>query len=88
VASSDGRNGSVTVHQDVNLYATLLGEGQELVYHGNPDRYVWLQVARGQITLNGQELEAGDGAAIVKETDLQLTGKSAEEAEVLLFDLA
>ncbi|MEI6208525.1 MAG: pirin family protein [Desulfuromonadales bacterium] len=86
VASSDGRNGSVTIHQDVNLYTTLLEPNEELVYIIPNGRHTWLQVAKGSITINGNLLESGDGAAISTE-DL-LTIFSREKAEVLLFDLA
>jgi quercetin 2,3-dioxygenase len=86
VASPDGRDGSVTVHQNVNLYATILGEGEQVSLPVKGDRYGWVQVARGQILVNGQLLAAGDAAALTQEDILDLTGK--EDAEVLVFDLA
>lgn len=86
VASRDGSNGSVTVHQDVSLYASLLNNGSEVTYQMQPKRYAWLQVARGAVTVNGLDLAQGDGAAIREEAKLIIAGK--EQSEVLLFDLA
>lgn len=86
VGSHDGRDGSITIHQDVDLYATLLEEGDAVTHSLNPDRHAWVQVARGTATLNGIELRAGDGAAVSNETALTIA--SSTGAEVLLFDLA
>ena len=86
VASEDGSDGSVTVHQNVSLHAAVLDQGKEVSYELNPNRYAWLQVARGAVALNGMNLDQGDGAAISEETDLRITGRAP--AEVLLFDLA
>ena len=86
VASRDARSGSIRIHQDVDLYASLLGEGESLSHALRPGRHAWLQVARGHCTLNGSPLEAGDGAAVSGEATLRLTG--ATDAEILLFDLA
>lgn len=83
VASRDGRDGSVTIHQDVDLYATTLHDGASVSFAFRPNRYGWLQVARGHATLNGQSLDAGDGAAIEKEQQVTIAG----DGEVLLFDL-
>ncbi|MGJ3249340.1 MAG: pirin family protein [Elainellaceae cyanobacterium] len=87
IGSQEGRNGSVTIHQDVNLYATLLNDGETLSYALPNGRVAWVQVARGAIQLNGQLVSAGDGVAIAQEDTLILQGASAD-AEVLLFDLA
>ena len=87
VGSRDGRNGSVTIHQDVNLYAAQLANGKAINHRFSGDRAAWLHVVRGAITLNGQSLSAGDGAAITAESTLTLQG-TADEAEVLLFDMA
>ena len=87
VGSRDGRDGSITIHQDVNLYAAKLSVGEELEYALQGDRALWLQVARGSLTLNGQLLVAGDGAAVREESVLQLVGQ-ADDAELLLFDMA
>ncbi|NJL45078.1 MAG: pirin family protein [Leptolyngbyaceae cyanobacterium SM2_3_12] len=86
VGSRDGRHGSVTIHQDVSLYATALAAGETVEHRLEPGRVAWLQVAQGAITLNGQALTAGDGAAIRAESVLTLTG-SGDLSEVLLFDL-
>lgn len=86
VGSHDGRNGSVTIHQDVDLYAAVLAPGDTVTYAPQPNRQLWLQVARGALTLNDTPLTAGDGAALVAEAELTLTATS--DAEVLLFDLA
>jgi redox-sensitive bicupin YhaK (pirin superfamily) len=83
VASGDGRDGSVTVHQDVSLYGANL-DGTSVSHDFAPGRYGWLQVARGTATINGQPLAQGDGAAISDENRITIEGK---EAEVLLFDL-
>lgn len=86
IASRDGRDGSVTVHQDMDLYATVLNAGERAVRVLSPDRHAWVQVARGEIALNGEVLKAGDGAAISEESRLEVEAK--DTAEVLLFDLA
>jgi redox-sensitive bicupin YhaK (pirin superfamily) len=87
VGSRDGREGSVTIHQDVNLYATRLGNGESVNYEPTAGRILWIHLAKGAITLNGQALTAGDSAAVTAETALTLTGAS-DDAEALLFDLA
>jgi redox-sensitive bicupin YhaK (pirin superfamily) len=86
VVSPDGRDGSVEIRQDNELYATVLSPGESVEHALKPDRHAYVQVARGSVTLNGQPLDAGDGAAISAEKSLQLTG--VNDAEVLLFDLA
>jgi redox-sensitive bicupin YhaK (pirin superfamily) len=86
IASNDGRQGSVTIHQDAQLFAAVLGAGQSVVYALNEKRSAWLQVARGTIRLNELELKQGDGAAVSKESELTITAH--DQAEVLLFDLA
>ena len=85
IASPTGAGNAVKVHQDVNLYAGILPPGQSLTHSFAPSRYGWLQVARGQITLNSVHLQAGDGAAISEETSLAI--QSLEDSEILLFDL-
>jgi hypothetical protein len=85
VASPDGRNGSVTVHQDVRLYAGLLAEGERLGYELPEGRHAWIHVARGAIDVGGTQLEAGDAAALSEPQTIELRGASA--AEVLVFDL-
>jgi redox-sensitive bicupin YhaK (pirin superfamily) len=85
VAAGDGRQGALTVHQDVDLWVARLGRGQDVAHPLRPGRHAWVQVARGAVTLNGQALEAGDGAALSDETEARIT--ASEAAEVLLFDL-
>jgi quercetin 2,3-dioxygenase len=86
VASSDGRDGSVKIRQDNELYATVLGAGESVKHALKPERHAYVQVARGSVTLNGKKLGTGDGAAISAEKSVELTG--VDTAEVLLFDLA
>ncbi|HEY9597618.1 MAG TPA: pirin family protein [Cyanophyceae cyanobacterium] len=86
VAARDGREGAVTVHQDVELYAAVLEPNQKVSYSLKPDRHAWIQVARGAVNLNGLSLDKGDGAAISDETDVVI--EATADAEVLLFDLA
>jgi hypothetical protein len=85
VGSHDGRDGSVTIHQDVDLYASLLKPGDTVHHDLKPGRVAWLQVANGALTLNGQALAQGDGAAVAKENALTLS--ATQDAEILLFDL-
>jgi len=84
VASPDGGNGSVTIHQDARVYAARLNGG-EVSHALAPGRRAWLQVARGTARLNGTTLHAGDGAGIEGEASLRLAADGS--AEVLLFDL-
>jgi quercetin 2,3-dioxygenase len=85
VVSPDGRDGSVKIRQDNELYATVLEPGKSLTHEIQPGRHAYVQVARGSVELNGTELKSGDGAAISDEKSLQLTG--VKDAEVLVFDL-
>jgi quercetin 2,3-dioxygenase len=87
VGSRDGRDGSITIHQNVDLYAAALLEGESVSYTFRPRRVGWLQVARGEVQLNDRSLSAGDGVAIAQEFLITLQGV-AKEAEVLLFDMA
>jgi redox-sensitive bicupin YhaK (pirin superfamily) len=86
VGSRDGREGSVTIHQDVDLYSTVLRDGDRVEHTLRPGRHAWVQVARGQARLNGLELREGDGAAVTDEPKLVIEGTG--DAELLLFDLA
>ncbi|HKM68122.1 MAG TPA: pirin family protein [Candidatus Acidoferrum sp.] len=86
VVSPDGRDGSVQIRQDNELYATVLAPGETVKHALQPERHAYVQVARGSVTLNGSKLTTGDGAAISREKAVELTG--VEDAEVLLFDLA
>lgn len=85
IGSRDGRNGSVTIHQDVDLYATLLEDGEALSHSLYGGRIAWVQVVRGTIDLNGEHLDAGDGVAIENTPTLTLLARSS--AEVLVFDM-
>lgn len=86
VASPDGDGGSVSIHADAKLYAGRLGEGQRFRHELAPGRHAWVQVARGgRVRVNGQELAAGDGAAVSDEAAVELEG--VDGAEALLFDL-
>jgi hypothetical protein len=84
-ASKSGRDGSIPINQDVDVLVGKLGAGNKISHTLKPGRYGWLQVAEGEMELNGLLLKAGDGAALSGESSVQLAGKSA--AQVLLFDL-
>ena len=85
VVSPEGEDGSLTIGQDVKLYAGLLGPKERTSLDLPADRAAWLHVARGRLILNGQELGQGDGAAIRDETSLMLEG--LEQSELVLWDL-
>jgi hypothetical protein len=87
VGSRNGRDGSITIHQDVDLYTTLLQSGEVVNHSLAANRVAWLQVARGAVKVNDRLLSAGDGAAISQEQHIALEG-AANDAEVLLFDMA
>ncbi len=86
VASRTGREASVTIHQNVNLFASLLAPQESVVHELSAERYAWLQVVSGSVSLNGELLKAGDGAAVSDEKTLEIQAK--EQSEFLLFDLA
>lgn len=86
LASPDGRDGSVLIHQDSSIYATRLNNGDEVGHTLTKGRKAWVQVARGALELNGRSLRAGDGAAIVDEQTIMLAS-TAEGTEALVFDL-
>ena len=86
VGSRDGRDGSITINQDIDLYAARLASGQSTELNVRSRRVQWVQVARGEISLNGVTLLQGDGAAIANENQLILKAESA--AEFLVFDMA
>ncbi len=85
VASRDGRAGSLTVHQDTDLYVTRLAKGDSVSHQIAAERVVWLQVASGAVELNGTLLRSGDGASVSDTESLQITGQS--DAHVLIFDM-
>lgn len=94
VASKDGREGSVVIHQDIDLYVSVLSSGdshserlrQRITFAMENNRFAWIQVARGIVTLNGESLREGDGVQINSPELLELTTETS--AEILLFDLA
>ena len=86
VGSQDGRDGSVTIHQDVDVYSTILNVDETVTHNLATNRSAWLQVVRGEVAVNDRSLNAGDGAAIVLEEKITLKGL-ADNTEVLLFDL-
>lgn len=86
VASKDGREGSLMIHQDIDLYASVLSSGDRITFEMGSDRFVWIQVARGIVTLNGESLREGDGVQINNPELLELTTDAS--SEILLFDLA
>ncbi len=86
IVSPAGRDGSLEIHQDVAIYASVLGRGDSVDFDLQPGRHAWVQVARGALRLNGTELKQGDGAAVSDETRLTIEG--TEDSEFLLFDLA
>jgi redox-sensitive bicupin YhaK (pirin superfamily) len=85
VASPDGRDGSVTIHQDATLATALLAPGDKVEHTLAKDRYAWIQVARGTVQVNGEQLDTSDGAALGGEGTITITG--VKDAEVLVFDL-
>ena len=86
IASNDGREGSVALNQDVSLFASILDAGQEVERTMDPARYGWIQVARGSVSVNGEDAGQGDGVVVVGESSLKI--KARESAEILLFDLS
>ena len=85
LASADGREGSVTVHQDIALHGSIVEPGVTLGFSRASGRGLWLHVASGRVRVNGQELGAGDAVATDDEDRLDIEG--VERAELLLFDL-
>lgn len=86
IGSRDGRDGSVTIHRDVDLYASVMAAGETVGHGVRPGRKLWLQVVRGSATVNGTQAEAGDGLAIEGVERIDIAART--EAEVLLFDMA
>jgi redox-sensitive bicupin YhaK (pirin superfamily) len=85
IASPDGVNASVTIHQDAKLYVSLLSRGQQVRHELAAGRFGWLQVAKGAVEMNRKALNQGDGAATDERT---LVINASEDSEILLFDLA
>jgi quercetin 2,3-dioxygenase len=86
IASPDGRDGSVTIHQDARLYAGVIDAGKSMGFEVRPGRRSYVHVVKGAVDLNGIGLDSGDGARIADEHALEIAGR--EQSEVLLFDLA
>src|SRR5437868_5126280 len=80
IASKDGRDGAVTINQDVDVFAALMQPGQKIAYPLRPNRSAWVQMITGSVSLNGKMLESGDGAAIENESSLELV--AAQPAEL------
>jgi redox-sensitive bicupin YhaK (pirin superfamily) len=83
----NGNPGAVSIYQDAQLYASVIGTGESLEHQLAPGRHAWIQVARGNVSINGQALAEGDAAAVSDEQDLKFTGGPGG-SEFLLFDLA
>ena len=86
IAAPDGRDGAVSIHADANLYVSLLKPGEKVQHTLAAGRSAWLQVAKGEVELNGHAMKQGDGAAVSDESKLEIA--SGTDAEILLFDLA
>lgn len=86
IASEDGREGSVEVHQDVSLFASVLPAAQEVEHTMDQQRYAWIQVTRGAVEVNGEKAYQGDGVSVAGESSLRI--RAEQDAEMLLFDLA
>jgi hypothetical protein len=85
VVSPDGRDGSITIHQDASLHMALLADGEGVTHTLAPGRRAYVQILRGQVRIDGQSLAAGDGARVEEQAEVRIEG--AGDAEVLLFDL-
>lgn len=86
VGARDGRDGALTIHQDLDLFVATLAKGDAVTHTLRPHRKAWVQVTRGTVSVNGASVAAGDGAALTDETEVRLAAN--DNAEVLLFDLA
>lgn len=86
VASRDASDGSVQIQQDLNMYASLLEDGQRVIHEVAPRRHAWLQVVRGTVLVDGSELAEGDGASFSEVPRVAI--ESVGDSELLLFDIA
>jgi quercetin 2,3-dioxygenase len=86
IGAKDGHDGAVTIHQDVEVFASRLDAGASLEHKLRPGRHAWIQVMEGALDVDGAALSAGDGAAVSDETELRM--RAHAETHVLLFDLA
>ena len=87
IASPDGASGSVRIHQDAKVFRGLISQQRPVVYPLGKERHAWVQVARGEVDVNGNRLQAGDGAALTSEAEVKLAAANGTDAEILLFDL-
>jgi redox-sensitive bicupin YhaK (pirin superfamily) len=86
VGARDGRDGAVTIHQDLDLFVADLGKGDAVTHTLRPRRKAWVQVTRGEVVVNGTVIGAGDAAALTDETAVSIGAN--DNAEILLFDIA
>ena len=86
IASKEGRDGSVTVHQDTDIWAARFAPAEQASLQLKPGRRAWVQIARGAVTLNDVPLSAGDGADI--NNGIRFSIKARDDSEILVFDLA
>jgi len=86
VASKAGRDGSIAIQQDADLHLAKLDKGEKVEHTLGANRHAWVHVAKGEVTVNGQALKAGDAAAVSDESRVQLA--AVQPAQVLLFDLS
>jgi quercetin 2,3-dioxygenase len=85
VASKDGRDDSIAIHQDADLWLAKLETGNRVVHSLKQGRHAWVHIAEGEVALNGKKLSVGDAAAVSKESKLDIT--AAKASQVLIFDL-
>lgn len=85
VASQAGREGSIRINQDADLWLAKFGDSEAVTHELRPGRYAWIHVAEGGVRLNGKPLSAGDGVAVSQESKLEISGNGP--AQLLLFDL-
>ncbi len=86
LGSRDGRDGSLTIHRDVDLFGSVLAQGDSVTHAVRPDRGVWVQMIGGTVLANGDRLGGGDGLALTDEAEIRIDAE--DEAEFLLFDMA
>lgn len=86
IGSENGRDESIVIHQDVNLYVARLNPNQSIEHLYDQNRHIWVQVIHGDLTINGKRIQAGDGLAISEENKLQILAE--KNSEILIFDLA
>lgn len=86
VGSQDGEGDAVTIHQDTNIYVCMLEKDMTISFDVNSERVIWIQLASGEVIINGNTLLAGDGASVINESNLELSAKN--NSEIILFDLA